>query len=118
MFRNLLNFKNQFLFWIKQFQANRAFHNYYQPTTVINQKQLLDQNASRWVRKTTKLKFHCYDFFNFSFSLNSAIPGKYVNHKGKSRHFTSPDELEEEMKNDAMKKKWVVWIVDIENVIF
>uniref|UniRef100_T1D539 Putative 28 kDa heat-and acid-stable phosphoprotein n=1 Tax=Psorophora albipes TaxID=869069 RepID=T1D539_9DIPT len=31
--------------------------------------------------------------------------GKYVNHKGRNRHFTSPEELEEERKNDE-KKKW------------
>jgi len=30
--------------------------------------------------------------------------GKYVNHKGRSRHFTSPEELEEERKNKEKKK--------------
>lgn len=30
--------------------------------------------------------------------------GKYVNHKGRSRHFTSPEEMEEELKNDTKKK--------------
>ncbi|XP_037916507.1 28 kDa heat- and acid-stable phosphoprotein-like [Hermetia illucens] len=29
--------------------------------------------------------------------------GKYVNHKGRSRNFTSPEELEEEMKKDKEK---------------
>lgn len=31
--------------------------------------------------------------------------GKYVNHKGRNRHFTSPEELEAERANEA-KKKW------------
>ncbi|XP_053684096.1 28 kDa heat- and acid-stable phosphoprotein-like [Sabethes cyaneus] len=32
--------------------------------------------------------------------------GKYVNHKGRNRHFTSPEELEAERKNEEQKKKW------------
>lgn len=32
--------------------------------------------------------------------------GKYVNHKGRNRHFTSPEELEAERKNEELKKKW------------
>lgn len=32
--------------------------------------------------------------------------GKYVNHKGRNRHFTSPEELEAERANEAAKKKW------------
>lgn len=31
--------------------------------------------------------------------------GKYVNHKGRNRNFTSPEQLEEERKNEE-KKKW------------
>uniref|UniRef100_A0A0K8TQ06 Putative 28 kDa heat-and acid-stable phosphoprotein n=1 Tax=Tabanus bromius TaxID=304241 RepID=A0A0K8TQ06_TABBR len=31
--------------------------------------------------------------------------GKYVNHKGRSRHFTSPEELAQELKDDAKKKR-------------
>ena len=31
--------------------------------------------------------------------------GKYVNHKGRSRHFTSPEELEEARKAEEAKKK-------------
>lgn len=31
--------------------------------------------------------------------------GKYVNHKGRNRHFTSPEELEAERANES-KKKW------------
>lgn len=30
--------------------------------------------------------------------------GKYVNHKGRNRHFTSPEELEQERKQEEMKK--------------
>ncbi|KAG5673354.1 hypothetical protein PVAND_003412 [Polypedilum vanderplanki] len=30
--------------------------------------------------------------------------GKYVNHKGRNRHFTSPEELEQERKAEEMKK--------------
>lgn len=30
--------------------------------------------------------------------------GKYVNHKGRSRHFTSPEELEQERKKEEAKK--------------
>lgn len=30
--------------------------------------------------------------------------GKYVNHKGRSRNFTSPEELEEDLKKDSKKK--------------
>lgn len=33
--------------------------------------------------------------------------GKYVNHKGRARHFTSPEELEQERKK-AENKKWRV----------
>lgn len=33
------------------------------------------------------------------------ITGKYVNHKGKSRHFTSAEELEEERKKQELKKR-------------
>lgn len=29
------------------------------------------------------------------------IAAKYVNHKGRSRHFTSPEELEEQRKKKA-----------------
>jgi len=29
--------------------------------------------------------------------------GKYVNHKGRNRHFTSPEELEKERKEEQMK---------------
>ncbi|XP_055625457.1 28 kDa heat- and acid-stable phosphoprotein-like [Toxorhynchites rutilus septentrionalis] len=32
--------------------------------------------------------------------------GKYVNHKGRNRHFTNPEELEAERKNEEQKKKW------------
>ncbi|XP_055531242.1 28 kDa heat- and acid-stable phosphoprotein-like [Wyeomyia smithii] len=32
--------------------------------------------------------------------------GKYVNHKGRNRHFTSPEELEAERKDEEQKKKW------------
>ena len=38
------------------------------------------------------------------FSLNFAISGKFVNHKGRNRHFTSPEELEEERKSEESKK--------------
>jgi len=31
--------------------------------------------------------------------------GKYVNHKGRNRHFTSPEELEEQRKNKDKKTK-------------
>lgn len=33
--------------------------------------------------------------------------GKYVNHKGRARHFTSPEELEQERKK-LENKKWRV----------
>lgn len=33
------------------------------------------------------------------------LVGKFVNHKGRNRHFTSPEELEEERKAEE-KKKW------------
>lgn len=39
------------------------------------------------------------DFFSFS-----SAPGKYVNHKGRNRNFTSPEQLEEERKNEEKKK--------------
>lgn len=32
------------------------------------------------------------------------VTGKYVNHKGRSRHFTSPEELEEERKKKEKKR--------------
>lgn len=36
------------------------------------------------------------------------IVGKYVNHKGRNRNFTSEDELEQERKNEEAKKKYVI----------
>lgn len=38
------------------------------------------------------------------FNFNLLILGKYVNHKGRNRHFTSPEELEQERKQEEMKK--------------
>lgn len=35
----------------------------------------------------------------------TSFSGKYVNHKGRSRHFTSAEELEEERKKNALKKQ-------------
>ncbi|CAK1547208.1 unnamed protein product [Leptosia nina] len=32
--------------------------------------------------------------------------GKYTNHKGRNRKFTSPEELEEQRKLEEQKKKW------------
>ncbi|KAF7285926.1 hypothetical protein GWI33_008899 [Rhynchophorus ferrugineus] len=32
--------------------------------------------------------------------------GKFSNHKGRSRRFTNPEELEEERKKEEQKKKW------------
>lgn len=32
--------------------------------------------------------------------------GKYVNHKGRNRNFTSPEELEAQRKKDEEEKKW------------
>lgn len=32
------------------------------------------------------------------------ISGKFVNHKGRNRHFTSPEQLEEERKSEESKK--------------
>ncbi|XP_004927049.1 28 kDa heat- and acid-stable phosphoprotein-like [Bombyx mandarina] len=32
--------------------------------------------------------------------------GKFTNHKGRNRKFTSPEELEEQRKHDEQKKKW------------
>ncbi|CAF4922287.1 unnamed protein product [Pieris macdunnoughi] len=32
--------------------------------------------------------------------------GKYTNHKGRNRKFTSPEELEEQRKQEELKKKW------------
>ncbi|KAL7288397.1 28 kDa heat- and acid-stable phosphoprotein-like [Trichogramma pretiosum] len=32
--------------------------------------------------------------------------GKYVNHKGRNRHFTSPEELEEQRRQEEEKRKW------------
>lgn len=32
--------------------------------------------------------------------------GKYLNHKGRNRKFTSPEELEEQRKQDELKRRW------------
>ncbi|XP_063223632.1 28 kDa heat- and acid-stable phosphoprotein-like isoform X1 [Bacillus rossius redtenbacheri] len=32
--------------------------------------------------------------------------GKYTNHKGKSRRFTNPEEIEEQMKREEKERKW------------
>ncbi|XP_041978439.1 28 kDa heat- and acid-stable phosphoprotein-like [Aricia agestis] len=32
--------------------------------------------------------------------------GKYTNHKGRNRKFTSPEELEEQRKQEELKQKW------------
>ncbi|CAD6235453.1 GSCOCG00007907001-RA-CDS [Cotesia congregata] len=32
--------------------------------------------------------------------------GKFVNHKGRNRHFTNPEELEEQRRQDEARKKW------------
>uniref|UniRef100_A0A6M2DJQ2 Putative casein kinase substrate phosphoprotein pp28 n=1 Tax=Xenopsylla cheopis TaxID=163159 RepID=A0A6M2DJQ2_XENCH len=32
--------------------------------------------------------------------------GKYTNHKGRNRHFTNPEELEEQRKQEEQKKQW------------
>ncbi|XP_063994210.1 28 kDa heat- and acid-stable phosphoprotein [Diachasmimorpha longicaudata] len=32
--------------------------------------------------------------------------GKFVNHKGRNRHFTNPEELEEQRKADEEKRRW------------
>ncbi|OXU29400.1 28 kDa heat- and acid-stable phosphoprotein [Nasonia vitripennis] len=32
--------------------------------------------------------------------------GKFVNHKGRNRHFTNPEELEEQRRQEEEKRKW------------
>lgn len=32
--------------------------------------------------------------------------GKWTNHKGRSRRFTNPDELEEQRKRDEQERRW------------
>ncbi|KAK0083316.1 hypothetical protein PV325_008998 [Microctonus aethiopoides] len=32
--------------------------------------------------------------------------GKFVNHKGRNRHFTNPEELEEQRRQDEERRKW------------
>jgi hypothetical protein len=34
--------------------------------------------------------------------------GKYINHKGKNRRFTNPEEIEEQMKREEKERKWRV----------
>lgn len=34
--------------------------------------------------------------------------GKFVNHKGRNRHFTNPEELEEQRRQEEEKRKWRV----------
>lgn len=38
--------------------------------------------------------------------INIHFVGKFSNHKGRSRRFTNPEELEEERKKEEQKKKW------------
>lgn len=37
--------------------------------------------------------------------------GKFVNHKGKHRSFTNPDELEEQRKREEKERQWRVSIL-------
>lgn len=36
--------------------------------------------------------------------------GKFVNHKGRNRHFTNPEELEEQRRQEEKKQQWRVSI--------
>lgn len=49
----------------------------------------------------------------FLLTLNTCIfinfTGKYTNHKGRNRKFTSPEELEEQRKQEEQKQKQVVY---------
>lgn len=36
----------------------------------------------------------------------TSIVGKHINHKGRNRRFTNPEELEEERRKEEQKKKW------------
>lgn len=38
------------------------------------------------------------------------ILGKFVNHKGRNRHFTNPEELEEQRRQEEEKRQWRVSI--------
>jgi hypothetical protein len=37
--------------------------------------------------------------------------GKFVNHKGRNRHFTNPEELEEQRRQELEKQQWRVSIL-------
>jgi len=46
--------------------------------------------------------------------------GKFVNHKGRNRHFTNPEELEEQRRQEEKKQQWRVSIfrlIDTKRVI-
>lgn len=45
---------------------------------------------------------HQFLIFFFSFVIHVSFLAKYVNHKGRSRHFTSPEELEEQRKKKEL----------------
>lgn len=45
---------------------------------------------------------HHKDYIYFFFT------GKFVNHKGRNRHFTNPEELEEQRRQEEEKRKWRV----------
>jgi len=39
------------------------------------------------------------------------LTGKFVNHKGRNRHFTNPEELEEQRRQEEEKQQWRVSIL-------
>uniref|UniRef100_V9IB86 Uncharacterized protein n=1 Tax=Apis cerana TaxID=7461 RepID=V9IB86_APICE len=41
--------------------------------------------------------------------------GKYVSYKGRSRHFTNPEELEEQRRQEEKKLQWRVSIFKLTN---
>jgi len=47
-------------------------------------------------------------FVKHLFHLSIYLSGKWSGHKGKSRRFTNPDELEEERKRDEKERAWRV----------
>lgn len=38
----------------------------------------------------------------------NCLSGKFVNHKGRNRHFTNPEELEEQRRAEEEKRRWRV----------
>lgn len=70
----------------------------------ISPRFLEKNNAQLYSSRPRNIFLFIY-LFIFVFLL-----GKFVNHKGRNRHFTNPEELEEQRRQEEEKRQWRVSI--------